>query len=404
MLKSADQFRVNQLPPFQLGELAQEVLTLRSEGHDVIDLSQLNPNLGPPAQAVEKLVQASLQPHNHKYSSSQGIAKLRGSVSDWYSRRFSVNVSAENEIVITMGTKQGLSHLLFAVVSQGESILLPTPAYPIHTSAIALAGANCIGVPLPEEGLREGLLSEAHDDYFRRLADAYDASWPRPLMMIVSFPHNPTSLCVTPGFFQRLVDLAKEKGFYLVHDFAYADLGYDGYKTPSLLAAAGAKDVAVECCSFSKGMSMPGWRVGSCAGAEPLISALKKVKSYLDCGSFQPLQIAAIRAFECYDQTLAETVDIYRARRDVLAAGLLALGFELNIPKGSLFVWAKIPEKFRAAGSGEFARRILHEAHIAACPGIGFDAHADHFLRFALVEPEARIRSGLQQLKHFLSR
>ncbi|MFN8389159.1 MAG: aminotransferase class I/II-fold pyridoxal phosphate-dependent enzyme [Bdellovibrionota bacterium] len=402
MQKSSAAFRVNHLPPFLLGELAASVIAARTSGRDVIDLSQLNPSLGPPGAAVEKLVQASLQPHNHKYSSSQGITKLRSSMCQWYERRFEVSLDPEREVVVTMGSKEGLSHLLFAVASPGDAVLLPSPAYPIHVASIALAGANCIAVSLPDVQSNGGVLTEQSDELFERLTAAYEAAWPRPIMMVLSFPHNPTATVVTLGFFERLVGLAREKGFYLAHDFAYADVCFDGYRTPSILQARGARDVAVEFCSLSKGMSMPGWRIGVCAGNEALVSALKKIKSYLDCGAFQPLQIAAIKAFDSYDQTIHEAVDIYRARRDVLASGLAQLGFELNVPKGSLFLWARIPEKFRGAGSFAFCRMLLEQANVAACPGSGFDSHADDYVRFALVEPEARLRTAIAKLEQVL--
>lgn len=401
-MDNTEHFRIHELPPFLLGEIAQAVIAARSAGRDVIDFSQLNPNLGPPGAAVEKLVQASLQPHNHRYSSSQGILKLRESLSAWYRKQFQVELSAEEEVLVTMGTKQGLSHLLFAVVHPGDVVLVPTPSYPIHDASVVLAGAHLAAVDLPSPESCNGVIDAANDEFFAALLHAYEASWPRPKMMIVSFPHNPTALVATREFFERLVELAREKQLSIIHDFAYADLGYDGYRPPSIMEVAGAKDVAVELVSFSKGLSMPGWRIGACVGKPSLVGALKKIKSYLDYGVFQPIQIAAISALQGYDPVLAETRDMYRARRDVLCSGLEQLGFHFVIPRGSLFVWARLPEKLRGAGSLAASMRLLEECDVAVCPGIGFHQHADEHVRFALVEPEARIRSGLARMSRLL--
>ncbi len=403
--KSFQHFFVHHLPPFVLGEIAQAVVQARLEGRDVYELSQVNPALTPPPAAVEKLVQSCLQPHNHRYSSSQGIAKLREAVSDWYARRFKVEVHPATEVVATMGIKEGLSHLLFAMASTGDTVLLPTPSYPIHSAAIVLAGANLIGVPLPlmspEDAERDGtidVLTEKSETFFSRLTATYERTWPRPMMMIISFPHNPTATVVTAGFFERLVHLAKSKGFYLAHDFAYADLSFDGMRTPSILEIPGAKEIAVECCSLSKGMSLGGWRAGFCSGNERLISALKKIKSYLDCGIFQPVQIASIKALSQYDNVLAETRETYQTRRDVLVDGLNTLNWEFETPKGSLFLWAKIPSQYRAMKSMAFSRYVLERANVAVLPGAGFDASADEWVRFALVEPEQRLRAAIRAM------
>ena len=393
-------FRIHHLPPYHLGDIAKAVIDARVSGRDIIDLSQFNPSLSPPAVAVDKLVQASLQPHNHRYSASQGITKLRESIARWYERRDGVALDVEREIVVTMGTKEALSHLLFAVVSQGDTVLLPTPSYPIHNAGIVLAGGNVIGVPLfdPAQEVPPTTLTEADDDFFQRLQVAYEGTWPRPIMMLLSFPHNPTTIVVTKGFLTRLVEFALERGIYLIHDFAYADLCFDGYQAPSLLSIPGAKDIALECYSVSKGLSMPGWRVGFCVGNERLIGALKKIKSYLDCGIFQPLQIATVRVLDSHERLVADHVETYRARRNILADGLSSLGFSLQRPKGTVFVWAKIPKRYRHKGSLAFVREVLERTQVAVCPGVGFDAHTDQYVRFALTEGEARLRAALNQL------
>lgn len=402
--KSSQHFFVHHLPPFALGEIAQTVVQMRLQGRDVFELSQVNPNLDPPGQAVEKLVQGCLQPHNHRYSSSQGIAKLREAVGEWYQKRFQVELQPQTEIVATMGIKEGLSHLLFAVASSGDTVLIPTPSYPIHTAATVLAGASYIGVPLPvlsdsTGGERPDVLTEKSEGFFESLSTAYERTWPRPILMIVSFPHNPTATVATLGFFERLVQMAKSKGFYLVHDFAYADLSFDGHGTPSILQVPGAKDVAVECFSLSKGMSLGGWRMGFCSGNERLVAALKKIKSYLDCGVFQPLQIASIKALSLYDSVLSENREIYQSRRDVLAEGLQELGWEFQMPKGSLYLWAKIPPQYRSMKSLAFSRYMLERANVATLPGTGFEPSADEWMRFALVESESRLRAALRSLK-----
>ncbi|MBP9838257.1 MAG: aminotransferase class I/II-fold pyridoxal phosphate-dependent enzyme [Proteobacteria bacterium] len=398
-------FRINNLPPFSLGDIARSVASARNSGRDVIDLSQLNPNLTPPGVAVEKLVQASLQPQNHKYSSSQGISKLRQSFTAWYARKFNVNLDSEAEVVVTIGTKEGLSHLLLATVTPSSTILIPTPAYPIHTASIILAGAHLIGVPLLSENdslqsQRVETLTDKSDDFFKRLVTIYEATWPRPIMMILSFPHNPTTTVVELSFFERLVALAKELGIFLIHDFAYADVCFDGYVAPSILEVEGAKDIAVEFCSLSKGASMPGWRIGICAGNPQLVGALKKIKSFFDCGVFQPLQIAAIKAVEQYDSFVMENVDEYKSRRDTLVQGLNQIGWTVEKPLGSLFLWARIPEKYRKLGSLKFANMLL-EKNVAVCPGVGFDMHCDEYVRFAFVENDSRIRNAVDNISEF---
>jgi len=400
MDQHSEQFRVNHLPPFHLGEIARSVITARNAGKDIVDLSQLNPTLSPPSGAVEKLVQACLQPHNHRYSSSQGILKLREEISEFYRRRFSVDLDPAEEIVVTLGTKQGLSHLLFAVLNTGDSVLLPSPAYPIHSACISLAGARSISVQLPLSG--SAVLDADHEEFFSSLTTAFESSWPRPVMLVLSFPHNPTASVATSSFFERVSQLARGWGVFVVHDFAYADLAFDGFRTPSFLAGPNAKQGAIEFFSFSKGLSMPGWRIGAAIGDRQLVGALKKIKSFLDCGVFQPLQIGAMKALQSAENILSENADLYQSRRDVLVPGLRQLGFELSAPTGSLFVWAKLPGSCLIEGSLSWSRRLLDEALVAVAPGAGFDVHANDYIRFALVESESRLRLALSRMETLL--
>ena len=399
-------FRISQLPPYPLGEIAEAVRAAQSAGREIIDLSQINPDLGPPAFAVDKLVQACLQPHNHRYSASQGITKLRLACVDWYKQRFGVDIDPGSEVVVTMGTKEGLSHLLLAVVSPGDSVIVPTPSYPIHVSAVFIAGAGFVGLPIYQsydQAARCGYqLSGASDDFFERLERRYQNTWPRPKFLVVSFPHNPTTTVVDRTFFERLVEFALRNRTYLVHDFAYADLCFDGFRAPSILEVPGAKEIAVEYYSFSKGFGMPGWRIGFCVGNPRLVGALKRIKSYLDSGVFQPLQIAAVKLLEGAAtqglEYLEEVAGVYQARRDVLTAGLLKSGWELTQPRATVFVWARLPEKMRAEGGLVFCRRSLAQADVALCPGVGFDQEAGDYVRFALVEPERKLRTAVERI------
>lgn len=404
--KPEEFFKINHLPPYGLGEIARAVIGARAAGDDIIDLSQFNPDLPPPPAAIDRLVQSTLQPHNHRYSSSQGITRLRTALTELYRRRFGVELDPENEVVVTMGIKEGLSHLLFSVLSPGDGVLLPIPSYPIHNAAVILAGGRVIGVPfwIPEQGDGGGRvatpsrLTENDDWFFRRVALAWERTWPRPQLMIVSFPHNPTTCVVTAGFFARLVELAREKGFFIVHDHAYADLAFEPGAAPSILAAPGATQVAVECYSLSKGLSLAGWRVGFCAGNPMLVAALKKIKGYLDCGIFQPLQIAAARVLDQHESLIAENVESYKIRRNVMCDGLERLGWEVTRPEGSVFVWARLPEHLGACGSLPFARALLAEARVAVCPGTGFDARAERYVRFALTDSEKRLRAAVERI------
>ncbi len=399
--------KIDHLPIIALNEIAQAVNKARSEGRDIIDFSQLNPNIPPPSQAVEKLVQSSLQPTNHRYSSSQGISKLRETFCNWYANRFEVELNFDTEVVVTLGTKQGISHLLFGALSTGDTVLLPTPAYPIHQASVILAGAKLVDVPLASTEEEDSVwknataLTEKSESFFKRLERAYQQSSPKPKLMIISFPHNPTTTVVTLGFLERLVAFAKDYRIYLIHDFAYADLAFDGFKTPSLLQVAGAKEISVEFYSLSKGLCLAGWRIGVCAGNPELVAVLKKVKSFLDYGPFQPLQIGAIKALESYQSIISETVEIYKSRRDVLVSGLKNLSWQIEPPKGSLFVWAKIPQTFPLQNAKEFAAFLLQH-NVAVCPGDGFGAEYSKYIRFSLVVPENRIRQAIANIEQGL--
>lgn len=407
MLKTNILSKIEHLPLIALNEIAQAVNKARGEGRDIIDFSQLNPNIPPPGQAVEKLVQSSLQPTNHRYSSSQGISKLREAFCNWYANRFDVELNLDTEVVVTLGTKQGLSHLLLGVLSTGDTVLLPTPAYPIHQASVILAGAKLIDVALVSSDEEDRVwknaeaLTENSESFFKRLEQAYQQSSPKPKIMILSFPHNPTTTVVTLGFMERLVAFAKNLGIFLIHDFAYADLSFDGFKTPSILQVPGAKEIAVEFYSLSKGLCLAGWRIGVCAGNPESIALLKKIKSFLDYGPFQPLQIGAIKALESYKSIISETVEIYKSRRDVLVAGLKSLSWEIASPKGSLFVWAKIPSTFPLQNAKEFSSYLL-EHNVAVCPGDGFGEEYSKYLRFSLVVPEHRIRQAIINIEQGL--
>ncbi len=407
-----DFLRIRQLPPYPLGEIAHAVRDARLAGRDIIDLSQMNPDLGPPGAAVDKLVQACLQSHNHRYSASQGITKLREAIAKWYDHRYKISLDPDREIVVTMGTKEGLSHLLLSLVAPGDTVLVLTPGYPIHTSAVALAGAGFIGVPLfassDAAGRANYVLRENDDNFFERLELTYMRSWPRPSTLICSFPHNPTTTTVTEGFFNRLIEFAKTKQFFIVHDFAYADICFDGVRAPSILADSRNRETAVECYSLSKGFGLAGWRIGFCLGNARLVAALKKIKGYLDFGVFQPLQIAAATLLESPERhgvpILEEVVATYQHRRDVMVPGLRELDWQFHTPAATPFIWARLPDNARTSGSFAYSRRILESANVAICPGAGFDVQADDYMRFALVDNERRLREGLLRMRNEISR
>lgn len=380
--------RIDRLPPYVFNVVNDLKAAARRAGEDIIDLGMGNPDLPSPPHVVDKLVEAARNPRNHRYSASRGIPKLRAAICDWYERRHGVMIDPETEAIATIGAKEGISHLAWTLVSPGDTCLVPEPTYPIHTFSMALAGADVQAVPLgPEE------------DFFANLLEAYERTWPRPRTVLASFPHNPTTACVDATFFERLVAFAKERHLMVVHDFAYADLCFDGYRAPSFLSVPGAKDVGVELFSLSKSFSMPGWRIAFVLGNPALVGALARLKSYLDYGVFQPIQIASIIALnECGDETKVYC-DAYRSRRDALIEGLARAGWEVAPPRATMFVWARIPEPYRAMGSLEFAKFLLAEAKVAVSPGIGFGRAGDSYVRFALVENEHRIRQATRGIR-----
>jgi alanine-synthesizing transaminase len=399
-----NEFRIDRLKPYLLGSIAQAVLEARLAGKDVIDLSQANPDNPPPRPIIDRLVQATLLPQNHRYSSSQGIRRLRDGIAGYYKSCYATNLDADSEVVSVMGTKEGMSHLLQAVVNPGDTIIVPTPAYPIHAAAVFLAGASYVGVPLvaPSAGPNSGPnfieQSDQADIFLENIAEAYKRTFPRPRLMILSFPHNPTTITVELSFFERVVNFARENNIYLIHDFAYSSICFDDYKAPSILQVPGAKDHAVEFFSMSKGFGLAGWRVGFAVGNSRLIGALKKIKSYIDFGIFQPLQIAAAELLESPDDYLAKTKQTFQKRRDTLVSGLRNLGWTVDSPKATVFVWAKIPSNWKSQGSVQVCHELLEKYDVAACPGLGFDEDADSYVRFCLVENEERIESAIKRM------
>jgi alanine-synthesizing transaminase len=379
-------YRIDDLPPYVFATVDQLKRQLRREGRDVIDLGFGNPDIPSPEIAVEKLREAALNPRNHRYSVSRGIDQLRLAAAEHYQRSFGVSLDQETQIASTIGAKEGLAHLMWVLVDRGETVVVPTPAYPIHRVAPQLAGATVV-TPRADGGIDA-------------IAEAVRTS--RPKVVIVSFPHNPTTAVATADDLQRLVDLAREHEFLLVHDFAYADVGFDGYKPPSILAADGAEDCAVELYSLTKSFSMAGWRVGFVLGRADVVGALAKLKSYLDYGTFQPIQIASTVTLREAPEYPAEVCEIYRSRRDALCNGLARAGWHVAPPRGTMFVWAPIPERFRELGSLEFALRLARDADVAVSPGIGFGDGGDGHVRFALVENEQRIGQATRAIKRLL--
>ncbi len=387
-----DFYRISRLPPYVLGIIRDLTVEARRRGEDIIDLGMGNPDLATPKHIVSKLVEAAKNPRNHRYSVSRGIQKLRDAIAHWYRRRYDVDIDSDEEVVVTMGAKEGIGHLVLATISQGEIVFVPTPAYPIHPYSVIIAGGDLRTIPLlPKE------------EFFERLSIAAKMTWPRPRMLIISFPNNPTTEVVEPGFFEKIVEFAQEHEIMIVHDLAYADLVFDGYKAPSLLQVKGAKDVGVEFYSLSKSYSMPGWRVGFAVGNKKMINALARIKSYFDYGMFQPIQIASIIALNEGDKDVREANEIYRKRRDALCDGLNRSGWVVEKPKATMFVWAKIPEEFVSMSSIEFSKTVLQKAKVAISPGTGFGEYGEGHVRFALIENEHRIKQAVKGIKTFLN-
>jgi alanine-synthesizing transaminase len=383
--------RLDRLPPYVFATVNELKMEARRTGKDIIDLGMGNPDLGTPQHIVDKLIEATMKPHNHRYSASMGITKLREAISSWYQRKFSVDIDPETETIVTIGVKEGLSHLILVTIRPGDVVFTPNPTYPIHPYSAIISGGDVRGIPLGPDA-----------DFFEDLMNATRQTWPRPKVLILSYPHNPTTEVVQLEFFEKIVDYAKEHDILVVHDFAYADLVYDDYQAPSFLQAKGAKDVGVEFFSLSKSYSMPGWRVGFCVGNPETIFALRRIKSYLDYGIFQPIQIASIIALNGPEDCVEEVRQTYKERRDTLISGLNRVGWDIKSPKGTMFVWGKIPDKFQSMGSVEFSKFLINEAQVAVSPGLGFGEYGDDYVRFALIENPMRINQAIRGIRKVL--
>jgi alanine-synthesizing transaminase len=384
--------RIERFPPYVFSIVNDLKTEARRAGEDVIDLGMGNPDIPTPEPVVEKLREAALNPRNHRYSASRGIPKLRSAICDLYERAWNVSLDPETEAVVTIGAKEGLSHLAWVIAGPGDSVLVPEPTYPIHTYALILSGANLTSVPL-----------SLGSDFFSDLVRAYERSEPKPRALLCSFPHNPTTATVDLAFFEQLVEFAQSRDVLIIHDLAYADLVFDEERAPSLMQVPGARSVGVEFFSMSKSYSMPGWRVAFAVGNRDMIGALTKLKSYLDYGVFQPIQIAAIIALNECTTVPKEIREIYRSRRDALTEGLARIGWEIDTPPATMFAWAPIPAEFASIGSIEFAKFLVAQAKVAVSPGVGFGALGDGFIRFALVENEQRIRQAVRGIRKALA-
>lgn len=383
--------RIQRLPPYVFGIVNDLKAAARARGEDIIDFGMGNPDQPTPKHIVDKLTEAAQRSDTHRYSVSRGIPRLRKAICDWYDRRFDVDLDPDSEAIVTIGSKEGLAHLALACVGPGDSVLVPNPSYPIHPYGFIIAGADVRHVPMQSE-----------QGFFKELEKAIHNSWPIPKMLVLSFPSNPTAQCVDLEFFEKVIAIAKEHKIWVVHDLAYADIVYDGETVPSILQVEGAKDIAVEFFSLSKSYNMPGWRVGFMCGNKELVGALARMKSYLDYGMFTPIQVAAIAALEGPQECVAEIRDMYQSRRDVLCDGLTNVGWPVERPKATMFVWAKIPEAYREMGSLEFAKKLVKDAKVAAAPGIGFGEFGDEYVRFGLIENEHRIRQAVRGIRDML--
>ena len=381
-------FRIQRLPPYVFGEVQTLKLDARQRGEDIIDLGMGNPDQATPQHIVDKLVEAARMGKNHRYSASRGITKLRHAICAWYGRQYDVDLDPETEAIVTLGVKEGLAHLILTIVGPGDVVLTPTPTYPIHMYSSIIAGGEVRGVELGPT-----------QDFFENVIRAYRQTQPRPRALIMSFPHNPTTSVVDLEFFKKVVGFAREHGLILIHDLAYADLVFDGYRAPSLLQVPEAKEVGVEFYSLSKSYNMPGWRVGFCVGNREIIGALTKIKSYLDYGMFQPIQIASIIALNGPQDCVKTIVSGYERRRNALVAGLNRIGWAVDYPRATMFVWARIPPSYSGMGSLEFSKLLLREGKVAVSPGIGFGEGGDEYVRFALVENEHRIHQAIRGIK-----
>jgi alanine-synthesizing transaminase len=384
--------RLDRLPPYVFARVNEIKMEARRAGIDIIDLGMGNPDLATPEHIVDKLTESAKKPHNHRYSASKGITKLRMAISDWYKRRYDVDINPESEAIVTIGVKEGLSHLILVTIRPGDVVFTPNPTYPIHPYSAIISGGDVRGIPVGPE-----------HDFFENLMSATRQTWPKPKVLIISYPHNPTTEVVELDFFEKIVDYAKEHNIMVIHDFAYADLTFDEYKAPSFLQVKGAKDVGVEFFSLSKSYNMPGWRVGFCVGNKETIFALSRIKSYLDYGVFQPIQIASIIALNGPQQCVSDICDIYKTRRDALISGLERVGWHIKAPLGTMFVWGKIPDQFAHMGSVEFSKFLIKEAHVAVSPGLGFGEYGDDYVRFALIENNQRINQAVRGIRKIMN-
>jgi len=383
-----DFHRIKRLPPYVFAIVNELKAAARARGEDIIDFGMGNPDQPTPQHIVDKLTEAAQRGDTHRYSMSKGIPRLRRAICNWYKDRYDVDLDPETQAIVTIGSKEGLAHLALACMGPGDSVLVPNPAYPIHPYGFIIAGADVRHVPV----------GMGHD-FFESLENAIKESWPRPKMLVLNYPGNPTSECVDLEFFERVVAIAKEHNIWVVQDLAYADIVFDGYQAPSILQVPGAEEIAVEFFSLSKSYNMPGWRVGFMVGNKTLVAALSRIKSYLDYGMFTPIQIAAITALEGPQDCVEEIRLMYQSRRDVLCDGLNNIGWEIEKPKATMFVWAKIPEPYREMGSLEFSKKVLNDAKVAVSPGIGFGEFGDDHVRFGLIENEHRTRQAVRGIR-----
>ena len=380
--------RINRLPPYVFNIVNDLKAKARARGEDIVDFGMGNPDQPTPKHIVDKLIEVTERGNTHRYSVSRGIPRLRRAICNWYKDRYKVDLDPETEAIVTIGSKEGLAHLALATVGPGDAVLVPNPSYPIHPYGFVIAGADIRHVPLTPDL-----------DFFNELEKAIKDTWPKPKMLVLNFPGNPTTQCVELEFFEKVVAIAKEHEIWVVQDLAYADIVFDGYKPPSIMEVPGAKDVAVEFFTLSKSYNMPGWRVGFMVGNPTLVAALARIKSYLDYGMFTPIQVAAIAALEGPQDCVKEIADMYCSRRDVLCEGLCAIGWEVEKPKATMFLWAPIPEQYKEMGSLEFSKKLLLEAKVAVSPGIGFGDYGDGFVRFGLIENEHRTRQALRGIR-----
>lgn len=385
--------RIKRLPPYVFNTLNQLKTEARARGEDIIDFGMGNPDQPTPPHIVNKLIEAAQRPDTHRYSMSKGIPRLRRAMAAWYHRHYDVQLNSETQVLATIGSKEGLAHLALAISGPGDTVLVPDPAYPIHTYGFIIAGANVKQIPLIDE-----------TQFLAAVEEAITQSWPKPKALVINFPANPSTHCVEYSFFEQVVELAKRHKIWIIHDLAYADIVFDGYKAPSILQVPGAIDIAIETYSMSKSYNMPGWRVGFACGNEELVSALTRIKSYLDYGTFTPIQVAAIAALEGPDDCVKEIRDLYERRRNILCDGLNEIGWAVTRPKATMFVWAPIPPHYLEMGSLEFSKYLLKEAQVAVSPGIGFGQQGDAYVRFGLIENKDRMRQALRNLKALFRR